>query len=184
MHQNIQSEKSSLQILEKKSRELQLKIDAFCSLERDIVKGIQQMEGSEELIDKIRKLRHELDLKVEYIKKQLDLQNEFQDKLVFLEKQLFISHEKLDTLEKTQIEKRERAQSQLNSLSENYSKLIKEKNDLSLKIEQSGKDVKELEQKTNDLKREHDLEMSNLKSDCLRLKSQVCLYTSELKKSA
>lgn len=183
MHQNIQSEKTSLQALEKKSRELQSKIDAFCGLERDIVKGIQQMEGNEELIDKTRKLRHELDLKVEYIKKQLDLQNEFQDKLVFLEKQLLITQEKLDALEKTQAEKRERAQSQLNSLSENYSKLIKEKNDLSLKIEQSGKDVKELEQKTNDLKREHDLEMSNLKSDCLRLKSQVCMYTSELKKS-
>lgn len=184
MHQNIQSEKSSLQILEKKSRELQLKIDAFCGLERDIVRGIQQMEGNEELIDKTRRLRHDLDVRVECIKKQLDLQNESQDKLIFLEKQLLISQEKLDNLERAQIEKRERAQSQLNSLSENYSKLIREKNDLSLKIEQSGRDVKELEQKTNDLKREHELEMSNLKSDCLRLKTQVCMYTSELKKAA
>ena len=48
MHQNILSEKAGLQTLEKKSRELQSKIDAFCSLERDIVKGIQLMEDNEE----------------------------------------------------------------------------------------------------------------------------------------
>ena len=57
-----------------------------------------------------------------------------------------MSQEKLDALERVQVERREKAQSQLSSLSENYSKLVKEKNELSLKMEQSGKDVKELEQ--------------------------------------
>ena len=106
MHQSILSEKSSLQVLEKKSRELQSKIDAFCGLERDIVKGIQLMEGNEELIDKTRKLQHALDLNAEQVKKQIDMQGELQDRLVLLEKQLVMSQEKVDALEKTQAEKR------------------------------------------------------------------------------
>ena len=148
------------------------------------MKGIQLMEGNEELIDKTRKLQHALDLMAERIKKQIDMQGELQDRLVLLEKQLVMSQEKVDALEKTQAEKRDVMQLQLSALSENYSKLVKEKSELSLKLEQSGKDVKELEQKTNDLKREHEIEMSSIKSECLRLKAQVCTYTSELKKAA
>lgn len=147
MNASINSERANLSQLERKSRELQMKLDMLSMIEQDTVKSTQLVESNESLLKEKHVLARALEEGLEEAKRHQANLAELSIKEEQLRRQLNAACEKLARLESSQIEKRNGFQCQLLSLREEYSQLVSERATLSLKIESSDKIVKEIEQK-------------------------------------
>lgn len=147
MNASITNEKANLSQLERKSRELQMKLDMLSMIEQDTVKSMQLVENNASLLKEKHVLAKALEEGLEEAKKHQASLAELSIREEQLQRQMNTACEKLARLESLQIEKRSGFQSQLLSLREEYGRLVSERAALSLKVEGSDKMVKEIEQK-------------------------------------
>lgn len=182
MNASITHEKSNLGALEKKSRDLQMKLDSLAELELEIVRTIQGMESLQadlrkksELINKVREER-------ESIERQQILAKDLAIKEGQMARQLASAQDKLNRLQQNQEERRGKIKVQLKALQDEYQAVADDRNQCLSKIEQSDRLVKDFEMKMSDLRRGHEAEMAGMRSECVALRAKVGSYIEEMKK--
>lgn len=183
MNANILEEKSIIAQLDKKSKEMQSKIDHFENIESDITKCLTCANNCIEISNKEKEMRKQHEILSEEYSKQKRIQEDLRYKKDQLDNVFIATSEKFDKLEEIQTKKRVETQCNLTELKNEYSKIMEEKLKLSHEIEQNERIAKEFEFKLNDLKREFETEMFATMSDCLNLKNQVVNYCKNIKKS-
>lgn len=182
MQTSIQTEKLAIHQVDRKSRELQSKLESLSHLEQDLLRSLQGMESlsadirkRDDIIQKVADEREIIDQK-QILVKDLSI------KETQLKRQMTSTSEKLSRLQKSQIERRERTQERLQSLNLEYKSVSEERVAALAKIEQSERMVKDLELKINDLGRNHEAEISAIRSDCVNLKAKVISYITDIRK--
>ncbi len=182
MNSSITSEKNNLIQLEKKSRELQMKMEALFNVEADVQKALQQLELNEAALKKRSEVLNRIQTEQVSIDTQQTDMNELTIREQQLLRQLTAAQDKLSRLQSQQEQRRLQIGQRLKTLQEEYSIVAEERTRVMAKVDQSEKVIKDFEIKMSDLRRTHESEMVNLRSDCLLLKSQVMAYSSEVKK--
>lgn len=169
--------------LERKSRELQMKMDALLAIEQDVAKACQQLELNEAALKKKAEVTSRIGAEQEAIGAQQTAYNDLAIREQQLLRQLAAAQDKLSRLQTQQEQRRQQIGQRLTVLQAEYSQVAEERSRTMAKVEQSEKVVKDFEFKMTDLRRTHEAEMVNLRSDCLTLKTQVLQYSGEVKKS-
>lgn len=183
MNASINSEKVNLSQLEKKSRELQMKLDALTQVEQDITRALNLLEQNDEIVKKRDSLTIQLQDDKETINKKNVYIKDLELKEQQCRRQLVVSQDKHSKLLQQQDHRREQIQVQLTNLRQDYTTLSEERSRLINKMDQTEKMIKDMESKLFELRRTHDNEMFNLRADCLNLKTQVSHYLNEVKKA-
>ena len=183
MNSAISLEKNNLTQLERKSRDLQIKLEGLMTVENDIVKTLQQLELNEVALKKQHEVKSQLQIEQDAIERQQTLLNDSTIREQQLLRQMGAAQEKLSRLQTQQEQRRQQIGQRLKQLQDEYAMVADERTKVILKIEQSEKVIKDFEAKMGDIRRVHEAEMLNLRSDCLTLKTQVILYTNEVRKS-
>lgn len=183
MNSSITAEKTNLTQLEKKSRELQMKMEALLNVEADVSKACQQLELSEAALKKKSEVLANIQAEQESIDAQQTTMNDLTIREQQLLRQLAAAQDKLSRLQNQQEQRRQQIGMRLKTLQEEYTVVAEERARVMAKVEQSDKVIKDFEFKMSDLRRTHESEMVNLRADCLNLKSQVLVYSNEVKKS-
>lgn len=183
MNASIASEKANISQLERKSRELQMKLESLAQLEQELLRTLQGMECLQSDLHKrdelIRKVSEERDA----IERQHIASKDLSIKETQMSRQLLSAQEKLSRLQKHQQERREKASARLKTLQEEYQVVAEERSKASLRIEQSEKVIKDFESRMNELRRSHESEVAAMRSECVALKARVILYANEVKKN-
>ena len=183
MNANISHEKTNISQLERKSRELQMKLESLVQLEQELLRTLQGMEC---LLSDLQK-RDELVRKVSEERDSIERQHIASKDLAIKDtqmcRQLSAAQEKLSRLQKQQQERHEKISIRLKTLQEEYQVVAEDRTKASLKIEQSEKIIKDFESRMNELRRSHESEVASMRSECVSLKARVIAYANEVKKS-
>lgn len=183
MNSSINAEKTNLAQLEKKSRELQVKMEALQSVEADVSKACQQLELNEAALKK----RSEVLAQIQAEQESIDGQQTAMNDLIIREQQLLrqmaAAQDKLGRLQTQQENRRQQVSQRLKVLQEEYGVVAEERARVAAKVEQSERVIKDFESKMADLRRTHETEMVNLRADCMALKAQVLQYSNDVKKA-
>jgi chromosome segregation ATPase len=143
----IISERNGLVLLEKKSRDMQARLEFINTLESDLKRCLTATQELEELFKTRNKLVTQTkDLYEQFAKNQSALKNS-EILVEQLNRQLGSVSEKLSRLHAQQQAKREQVQERLKALRNDYASLSEERSKLSSKIDHSERVVKELESK-------------------------------------
>lgn len=182
MNAGITNEKNNVTQLERKSRELQMKLEALAQLEQELLRTLQGMEAlqadlkkKEELLSKVREERED-------IERQQILAKDLSIKETQMTRQMAAAQDKLARLHRSQQERRDRVATRLKTLQEEYQVVADDRGRASAKIEQSDKLVKDFEMRMNELRRGHESEIAAMRTECVALKARVVSYTTEMKK--
>jgi kinetochore protein Nuf2 len=143
----ISSEKSNVSQLEKRSRDMQLRLENILKVEEDLKKCSVTLGDLDELIHNRDGLSRQIkDLSDNSVKFQSSLRDK-ENRLEQVNRQLSSAHEKLTKLHSQQQGKREQVQLRLKELRDEYGQLSEERSKVMLKIDQSEKMIKEVEVK-------------------------------------
>ena len=107
MNASIASEKANLNQLEKKSRELQVKMEALATVEADIVKALQQLELAEQALKKKNEVLFRIQEEQASIEAQQTSINDLNIREQQLNRQLSAAQDKLTRLQSQQERKRQ-----------------------------------------------------------------------------
>lgn len=183
MNGSIAAEKHNLTQLERKSRELQVKMDALLSIEQDVGRALAQLELNEAALRKKAEVASRTFHEQELIGAQTTTLNDLAIREQQLLRQLAGAQDKLGRLQTQQEARRQQVGERLRALQAEYGGVAEERARVTAKSEQAERVVKDFEARMGDLKRTHETEMVNLRADCLLLKSQVLAYSGEVKKA-
>lgn len=182
MNASITNEKSNIAQLERRSRELQMKLEALAQLEQELLRTLQGMEilngdlkKRDELLCKVREER-------DSIERQQILSKDLSIKETQITRQLNAAQEKASRLQRAQQDRRDKIATLLKTLQEEYQVVAEERSRASAKIEQSDKLVKDFESRMAELRRSHETEVAAMRTECVALKARVMGYTSEMEK--
>ncbi len=182
MATNIAAEKAALTALERKSRDLQMKVEALAHLEGELERTLKGME----LLNGDFKKRDELTLKVrqerEAIERQQILVKDLTIKEAQLARQITSASDKLARLQEGQNEHRQLMSTRLQALHDEYQGVADERSRIAVRIDANEKTIKDFEGRIADLARSHEAEVSAMRTDCVSLKGRVMAYTAEIKK--
>lgn len=182
MNLSIGAEKTNLAQLEKKSRELQLKMEALAAVEADVSRACQQLELNDAALRKRAEVLARTQAEQEAIDAQQTAMNDLTIREQQLLRQLAAAQDKLARLQAQQEQRRQQVGQRLQVLQDEYAAVAEERSRVTGKVEQSDKVIKDFELKMTELRRTHDAEMVSLRTDCLALKAQVMAYSGEVKK--
>lgn len=183
MNSSISSEKQNLAAIEKKSRDLQMKLEALASLEQDLLRTLQGLESLGADLKKKDELLGSVQAERDSIERHQIQSKDLAIKETQLSRQIQSAHEKLVKLQGIQLERRAKLAKRLEELQRDYRAVSEERSNAMLKIEQSEKIVKDFETKMSDIKRAHEAEIVAMRGECVALKAKVFAYTNELKKA-
>lgn len=147
MNSSIQSERSNLAQLEKKSRELQMKLDALTQIESETTRALNLLEQNDEIVKKKDSLIIQLQDDKELINKKSVFIKDLELKEQQCRRQLSISQEKYSKLLQQQDQRRSQIESQLNTLRQDYDTLSEERARLINKMDHTEKMIKDMESK-------------------------------------
>ena len=147
MNSSIQSERSNLAQLEKKSRELQMKLDALTQIEADTTRSLNLLEQNDEIVKKRDSLTIQLQDDKETINKKNVYIKDLELKEQQCRRQLTVSQEKYSKLLNQQDQRRGQIESQLTTLRQDYCTLSEERSRLVNKMDQTEKMIKDMESK-------------------------------------
>lgn len=149
MNSSIQSERANLSQLEKKSRELQMKLDALTQIEQDLTRALNLLEQNDEIVRK----RDSLTIQLQDDKEALNKKNVYIKDLELKEqqcrRQLSIAQEKHAKLLEQQHARRQQIEGQLGTLRQDYATLSEERSRLLSKMDQTDKMIKDMELKVS-----------------------------------
>lgn len=160
-----------------------MKMEALSVVETDLTKALQQLDLNESGSKKRSEVLSQLQNEHDSIERQQTLMNDLNIREQQLLRQLSAAQDKLSRLQTQQEQRRHQIGERLRVLQEEYAVVSEERAKVLAKVEQSEKVIKDFETKMADLRRSHESEMINLRSDCLALKTQVILYSNEVKKA-
>lgn len=149
MNSSIQSERSNLAQLEKKSRELQMKLDALTQIEADTTRALNLLEQNDEIVKKRDSLIIQLQDDKETINKKNVYIKDLELKEQQCRRQLTVSQEKYSKLLQQQDQRRSQIEAQLTTLRQDYNTLSEERSRLVNKMDQTDKMIKDMESKVN-----------------------------------
>ena len=152
MNSSIASERANLAQLEKKSRELQMKLDALTQIEQDLTRALNLLEQNDEIVKKRDSLTIQLQDDKETINKKNVYIKDLELKEQQCRRQLAIAQEKHSKLLVQQEQCRSQVESQLNTLRQDYATLSEERNRLLNKMDQTDKMIKDMESKVRKLR--------------------------------
>ena len=152
MNSSIQSERANLSQLEKKSRELQMKLDALTQIEQDLTRALNLLEQNDEIVKK----RDSLTIQLQDDQEALNKKNVYIKDLELKEqqgrRQLAIAQEKHAKLLEQQQARRQQIEAQLATLRQDYATLSEERARLLAKMDQTDKMIKDMELKVNKMR--------------------------------
>lgn len=179
----INTERVNLEQLDRKSREMQSKLDALLTLEQELSRTVKSLDA----IHKDFKEKDQLLMDVwecrEAIEKEDLTTKDLQVKESQLARQLALAQDKCNRLSKSQDERRSTLAKQIASLQSEFSAVVEERARSIRNIEANEKAVKELDAHTSELRKGHDTEISQMRGECVTLKARVLSYTGEMKRS-
>ena len=183
MNATIANEKTSQAVLERKSRDLHLKLEALTTIETELGRIMQQMEAL--AIDQAK--RHEVEHQVEITRDAIS-QSEIRAKDLQVQaaqqsRQMHAAQEKQARLTAAQTERRERLAIRLQELQAEWNSISEERNLIIARIEQSERTCKEYEVKMAEMKRTHESELQLTRNDYVALKAKVLSYNADLRKA-
>lgn len=149
MNASIQSERANLAQLEKKSRELQMKLDALTQIEADTTRALNLLEQNDEIVKKRDSLIIQLQDDKETINKKNVYIKDLELKEQQCRRQLTVSQEKYSKLLHQQDQRRAQIEAQLSTLRQDYNTLSEERSRLVNKMDQTDKMIKDMESKVN-----------------------------------
>lgn len=147
MNASIQSERGNLAQLEKKSRELQMKLDALTQIEADTTRALNLLEQNDEIVRKRDSLIIQLQDDKETINKKNVYIKDLELKEQQCRRQLTVSQEKYSKLLQQQDQRRSQIETQLTTLRQDYNTLSEERSRLVNKMDQTEKMIKGMESK-------------------------------------
>lgn len=147
MNASIQSERGNLSQLEKKSRELQMKLDALTQIEADTTRALNLLEQNDEIVKKRDSLMIQLQDDKETINKKNVYIKDLELKEQQCRRQSTVSQEKYAKLLQQQDQRRSQIETQLTTLRQDYSTLSEERSRLVNKMDQTDKMIKDMESK-------------------------------------
>lgn len=147
MNTSIQSERSNLAQLEKKSRELQMKLDALTQIEADTTRALNLLEQNDEIVRKRDSLIIQLQDDKETINKKNVYIKDLELKEQQCRRQLTVSQEKYSKLLQQQDQRRSQIEVQLTTLRQDYNTISEERSRLINKMDQTDKMIKDMESK-------------------------------------
>jgi kinetochore protein Nuf2 len=147
MNASIQSERANLTQLEKKSRELQMKLDALTQIEADTTRALNLLEQNDEIVKKRDSLIIQLQDDKETINKKNVYIKDLELKEQQCRRQLTVSQEKYSKLLQQQDQRRSQIETQLTTLRQDYNTLSEERSRLVNKMDQTDKMIKDMESK-------------------------------------
>ena len=147
MNTSIQSERVNLAQLEKKSRELQMKLDALTQIEADTTRALNLLEQNDEIVRKRDSLIIQLQDDKETINKKNVYIKDLELKEQQCRRQLTVSQEKYSKLLQQQDQRRSQIEDQLTTLRQDYNTLSEERSRLVNKMDQTEKMIKDMESK-------------------------------------
>lgn len=147
MNASIQSERTNLAQLEKKSRELQMKLDALTQIETDTTRALNLLEQNDEIVRKRDSLIIQLQDDKETINKKNVYIKDLELKEQQCRRQLTVSQEKYSKLLQQQDQRRAQIENQLTTLRQDYNTLSEERSRLVNKMDQTDKMIKDMESK-------------------------------------
>lgn len=147
MNASIQSERVNLAQLEKKSRELQMKLDALTQIEADTTRALNLLEQNDEIVRKRDSLIIQLQDDKETINKKNVYIKDLELKEQQCRRQLAVSQEKYSKLLQQQDQRRSQIEAQLTTLRQDYNTLSEERSRLVNKMDQTEKMIKDMESK-------------------------------------
>ncbi len=158
MNTSIQTERTNLSALERKSRELQMKLDALTQIEQDLSRALNLLEQNDEIVKKRDSLTIQLQDDKEAINKKNVYLKDLELKEQQCKRQWTVSQEKHAKLLQQQEQRRGQIEAQLATLRQDYTTLSEERARLLNKMDQTEKMIKDMESKV----REHpDLSLPN-----------------------
>lgn len=152
MNASIQSERTNLAQLEKKSRELQMKLDALTQIEADTTRALNLLEQNDEIVRKRDSLIIQLQDDKETINKKNVYIKDLELKEQQCRRQLTVSQEKYSKLLQQQDQRRSQIEAQLTTLRQDYNTLSEERSRLVNKMDQTDKMIKDMESKVKNQK--------------------------------
>ena len=147
MNASIQSERTNLAQLEKKSRELQMKLDALTQIEADTTRALNLLEQNDEIVKKRDSLTIQLQDDKEAINKKNVYIKDLELKEQQCRRQSTVSQEKYTKLLQQQDQRRSQIETQLTTLRQDYSTLSEERSRLVNKMDHTDKMIKDMESK-------------------------------------
>jgi kinetochore protein Nuf2 len=182
MNASITSEKSNVSQLEKRSRELQMKLEALAQLEQELLRTLQGMESLNSDLRKRDELLTKVQEERDSIERQQILAKDLSIKETQMSRQLNAAQDKVSRLQRGQQERREKMGTRLKTLQEEYQIVAENRSRAASKIEQSDKLVKDFEARMGELRQSHETEVATMRTECVALKARVASYTNEMKK--
>lgn len=147
MNQSINNEKQLLNSLEKRSREMQIKLEVLTNIEGELTKTIQIVAQLDELLRRRNELESKLESNKEiFNQKQSNIQ-ELEINLQQQIRQVQILQQKLSNIRTSQFEKRNQFEANLNNLRDCYTQLIEERSSVNKDVEKTELSIKQIEEK-------------------------------------
>ncbi|KTW26641.1 hypothetical protein T552_02650 [Pneumocystis carinii B80] len=180
MGSSLASEKSSIASLEKKSRELQNKIDAIGTVEQDILNCIKLMEECEIEIAKVEEASRKVAKHQEMVdQKELEVR-EVEVKDQQLNRQLANAEDKLARIQRSAEAKRETAQKKMAEIRKEYNIITVERAERAHEMDRKRTIIESTEKKISELRSHIESEVLAIQNEYSKLKSHVELYMDEM----
>ncbi|TPX48277.1 hypothetical protein SeMB42_g03065 [Synchytrium endobioticum] len=181
MNASLASEKVNVQTLEKKAREIQARIEMMHVVEQDVNACVGLLHDCEEQKSKFEEAQKLLTADRESVAKKEGELRELKIKEQSMKRQLMNSQEKLQRLQKYSQQKRDKLEERLGKLRDEYGATHHERAATQGKIDECIAVSKETEEKSFELARAMDAEMTQIQTDFARIKSQLELYMDEMR---
>ncbi|KAG4303079.1 hypothetical protein PCANB_000671 [Pneumocystis canis] len=180
MGTSLASEKSSIASLEKKSRELQNKIDAIGIVEQDILNCIKLMEECEIEIDRVEEASRKVAKHQEMVdQKELEVREvEIRDQQ--LNRQLANAEDKLARIQRSAEAKRETAQKKMSEIRKEYNIMTVERAERVHEMDRKRAIIESTEKKISELRAHIESEVNSVQNEYSKLKSHIELYMDEM----
>ncbi|KAJ3415273.1 kinetochore-associated Ndc80 complex subunit nuf2 [Chytridiales sp. JEL 0842] len=183
MNQSVQMEKSNLQTLERRTRDLDSKIEMMTTVDQSVVSCLKVMEECESEMKKANAASAKVQAEMENIEKKKILLRDVDIKEQQMKRQLNNVEEKISRLQKQWEAKKDTNEEKRAKLDQEYQNILQERDTNQIHIDENNKKISELEMKIAELKKKMEMDVASLQDDCNKLQSCTNVFTYELARS-
>lgn len=182
MNTSLNNEKVRLEESEKRIRGLEVSTDSFRLIEQDLktcIKAIEECDSELQREDEAtRKLTRYQEL---HEQRKLE-SHELDRKIQQLERQINNSEEKIQRAKNQAEQKRDDAQSKMSELRNTYATLVAERSVHTQDMEKKRHYIDSTEEKMNEMKQQHEIEVKAILEQSEKLQSHISLYLDNVER--
>ncbi|KAG4305469.1 hypothetical protein PORY_001025 [Pneumocystis oryctolagi] len=180
MGTSLASEKNSIASLERKSRELQNRIDAIGIVEQDILNCIKLMEECEIEIARVEEASRKVTKHQEMVdQKEMEVR-EVEIKDQQLNRQLANAEDRLARIQRSAEAKRDAAQKKMAEIRKEYNIMTVERAERAHEMDKKRAIIESTEKKISELRSHIESEVNAVQNEYSKLKSHIELYMEEM----